>query len=89
MATTSVSNTGTTAASQSTITAAQLKAANKANSQQIMTKLGAGSGVDVASLAQNLVDAERVPKENAINAKIAKSEARYRATQRFRSCWVR
>jgi flagellar hook-associated protein 2 len=41
-----------------------------------MTKLGAGSGVDVASLAQNLVDAERVPKENAINAKIAKSEAR-------------
>ena len=76
MATTSVSNTGTTAASQSSITAAQLKSANKTNAQQIMTKLGAGSGVDVTSLAQNLVDAERVPKENAINAKIAKSEAK-------------
>ena len=47
MATTSVSNTGTTAAGQSSITAAQLKAANKTNAQQIMTKLGAGSGVDV------------------------------------------
>ena len=76
MATTPVSNTGNTAASQSSITAAQLKASNKSNAQQIMTKLGAGSGVDVASLAQNLVDAERVPKENAINAKIAKSEGK-------------
>jgi flagellar hook-associated protein 2 len=57
-------------------TAAQMSATNKANAQALMTKMGAGSGVDVASLAQNLVDAERVPKENAINAKIAKSEAR-------------
>jgi flagellar hook-associated protein 2 len=32
--------------------------------------------VDVASLAQNLVDAERVPQENAINAKITKNESR-------------
>lgn len=60
----------------STKTAAQITAANKSNAQALMTKMGAGSGVDVASLAQNLVDAERVPKENAINAKIAKSESR-------------
>ena len=71
MATTSVSNTGTTQS-----TAAQVAAANKANAQKIMTKLGAGSGVDVASLAQNLVDAEKMPKANAINAKIAKNDAR-------------
>ena len=69
MATSSVSTT-----TQST--AAQVAAANKANAQKIMTKLGAGSGVDVASLAQNLVDAEKMPKANAINAKIAKNDAR-------------
>ena len=38
--------------------------------------MGAGSGVDVASLAQNLVDAEGAPQKNAINAKITKNEAR-------------
>jgi flagellar hook-associated protein 2 len=32
--------------------------------------------VDVSSLAQNLVDAERLPRENAINAKINKNDAR-------------
>jgi flagellar hook-associated protein 2 len=72
MATTSVSNTSTAAMS----TTAQVAAANKANAQQIMTKLGAGSGVDVTSLAQNLVDAEKMPKANAINAKIAKNDSR-------------
>ena len=75
MATTSATNLATTSSS-SFVTPAQLKASNKSNAQAIMTKLGAGSGVDVASLAQNLVDAERVPKENAINSKIAKSEAK-------------
>jgi hypothetical protein len=51
-------------------------AANKAAAQKLVTSLGAGSGVDVSALAQNLVDAERVPKENAINAKITKNESR-------------
>jgi flagellar hook-associated protein 2 len=32
--------------------------------------------VDVASLAQNLVDAEKAPQANAINAKIAKNDAK-------------
>jgi flagellar hook-associated protein 2 len=54
----------------------QLSATNKANAQKLITSLGAGSGVDVASLAQNLVDAEKAPRVNAINTKIAKSEAR-------------
>jgi flagellar hook-associated protein 2 len=65
--TASSSATGTT-------TAAQLAAANKASAQKIITSLSAGSGVDVASLAQNLVEAERAPKVNAINAKISKNE---------------
>jgi flagellar hook-associated protein 2 len=38
--------------------------------------LGAGSGVDVSSLAQNLVDAARIPRENAITATINKNDAR-------------
>ena len=68
MATSSVSsNSGTS-------TAADIQAANKAAAQRLLTSLSAGSGVDVASLAQNLVDAERIPKENAINAKIAKND---------------
>jgi len=78
MATTAVSaSTGTaTTATTSSSTAAQTAAANKAAAQSLIKSLGAGSGVDVATLAQNLVDAERVPQENAINAKITKNEGR-------------
>jgi len=81
MATTSVSSTTSTAsaattASTATSTAASIAAANKAAAQKIITSLSAGSGVDTASLAQNLVNAERVPQENAINAKISKNDAR-------------
>jgi flagellar hook-associated protein 2 len=53
-----------------------LAAANKASAQKIISSLSAGSGVDVASLAQNLVDAEKAPQANAINAKIAKNDAK-------------
>lgn len=44
-------------------------------SSNIVNMLGAGSGIDIKGLAQQLVDAERAPREKAINAKIAKSEA--------------
>lgn len=74
MATSSVSSTTSTVSSSKT--AADVAALNKANAQKIMTSLSAGSGVDTASLAQNLVDAERMPKENAINAKISKNDAK-------------
>lgn len=70
MATSAVSSSSTTAAT----TAADVAAANKANAQKIISSLSAGSGVDVASLAQNLVNAEKMPQENAINAKIAKND---------------
>ncbi len=42
----------------------------------IVSSLGAGSGIDIQALAQNLVDAEKTPRKDAIDAKIAKSEAR-------------
>jgi flagellar hook-associated protein 2 len=58
-------------------TDAQTAAATKrASAQKIITSLSAGSGVDVAALAQGLVDAERAPQENVINTKITKNEAR-------------
>ncbi len=63
-------------ASSASSTAAEIQAANKAAAQRLLSSLNAGSGVDVASLAQNLVDAERIPKENAINAKISKNEGK-------------
>lgn len=73
--TTSGTSTATTAKTATTSTAATA-AASKAAAQKLVTSLNAGSGVDVASLAQNLVDAERVPQENAINTKISKNDAR-------------
>jgi len=65
----------TTSVSSNTLSS-QISATNKANAQKLITALGAGSGVDVAALAQNLVDAEKAPLLNAINSKIAKNEAK-------------
>ena len=38
--------------------------------------LGAGSGVDTKSLAKSLVEAEQVPRQQAIEAKIKTSESK-------------
>jgi flagellar hook-associated protein 2 len=72
----STSASNTSAVPAALVTAASVAANNRANAQKLITALGTGSGVDVASLAQNLTDAERVPKSNAINAKISKNESR-------------
>lgn len=69
-------SSATSAAASATGTAAQIAAANKASAQSLINSLGAGSGVDVSSLAQNLVNAEKVPQENAINAKITTNDNR-------------
>jgi len=45
-------------------------------SVDLIGALGAGSGVDVKSLAQSLVDVEKVPREKAINTKIDDQERR-------------
>ena len=42
----------------------------------IVNTLGAGSGIDVKGLAQSLVDAEKTPKKDRIDEKIAKTEAK-------------
>ncbi len=79
MATTAVSSTSpasTATTNNAASVAAATAAANRSAAQKLLTSLNAGSGVDVAALAQNLVDAETVPQKNAINAKITKNEAR-------------
>ncbi len=47
-----------------------------ATSTNMISALGAGSGVDVKALAQSLVDSQKVPQTSIIEAKIAKSEAK-------------
>jgi flagellar hook-associated protein 2 len=42
----------------------------------LVTALGAGSGVDTKSLAKSLVDVERQPRADAIQAKIDRTEAK-------------
>ncbi len=46
------------------------------SSSSIVNTLGAGSGIDVKGLAQSLVDAEKTPKKERIDSKIAQSEAK-------------
>jgi flagellar hook-associated protein 2 len=47
---------------------------SSSTSPNTISALGAGSGVDVKSLAQSLVEAEKSPRKSAIDAKIKKSE---------------
>lgn len=46
------------------------------SSVNIVNTLGAGSGIDSKALAENLVEAERAPRQRAIDAKIKKEEAK-------------
>lgn len=74
--TTSASTAAATLSANSASSATSAQAASKAAAQKIVTSLGSGSGVDVNSLAQNLVDAERIPRQTAIQNKIDKNTAR-------------
>jgi flagellar hook-associated protein 2 len=47
-----------------------------ASTTNIVNTLGAGSGIDIKSLAESLVEAERAPRKQRIDDKIAKSEAK-------------
>jgi len=49
------------------------------SSTNFVSALGAGSGIDTKSLAQNLASAEITPKKELIDAKIAKTEAKISA----------
>jgi flagellar hook-associated protein 2 len=46
----------------------------KAAASKIVSTLGAGSGVDVTTLASSLVAAEKAPRQAEIDAKVAKAE---------------
>ena len=49
------------------------------NSTNFLATVGAGSGIDTKSLAQNLANAEIAPRQDQINAKITKTEAKISA----------
>ena len=76
MATTTSATGGLSSSASSALssTPEALAKANRENAQKLLSSLGAGSGVDTAALAQNLVDAEQLPQQNAINQKITKNE---------------
>ena len=66
-----------TATTSSTTTAAATPATSssaKAAASKIVSTLGAGSGVDVTTLATSLVEAEKAPRQAEINAKVTKAE---------------
>ena len=46
------------------------------NGSDLLTKLGAGSGTNTKSLAESLIEVERKPRADAINARITKAENR-------------
>lgn len=64
--------TGATGAATSTSSTSSASASAKAG---VISKLGSGSGIDVNSLAQGLVDAEKAPRVEAINKNISKNQA--------------
>ena len=64
----------TSSATSSTNSVVTLPNATKSKAN-ITNKLGAGSGIDTQSLASSLVDAERAPRQAAIDKNIKKNEA--------------
>ena len=46
------------------------------SSTNFVSALGAGSGIDTKSLAENLVEAERAPRKEKIDGRIKKEEAK-------------
>jgi hypothetical protein len=67
--------TTTSATSSSSATASILDSSSKAAKANVVSKLGGGSGIDTQSLASSLVDAERAPRQAAIDKNIKKNEA--------------
>jgi len=66
-----------TATSSTTSTAATTlgtTSSAKAAASKIVSTLGAGSGVDVTTLASSLVEAEKAPRQAELDAKVSKAE---------------
>ena len=71
-ATTSTTSTATTASTVGTPTG---NTAAKTAAAGLISSLGTGSGVDVNSLANNLVAAEKAPRKAELDAKVTKAES--------------
>ena len=71
---TTISSSASTPLQTSSATSATTAAKNSAG-QQIISALGGGSGVDTKTLAQSLVNAEKLPQQNIIQSKIDKCNA--------------
>jgi len=71
---TTISSSASTPLQTSSATSATTAAKNSAG-QQIVSALGGGSGVDTKTLAQSLVNAEKLPQQNIIQSKIDKCNA--------------
>ena len=81
MTTSSVSSTASSSGAASTKTAASTTTASSTTSktalgQQILSAVGAGSGVNVSALAQNLVNATEIPQQNIINSRITSDQSK-------------
>ena len=70
-ATTSSTTAATSATSSGTPTG---NAAAKSAAAKLISSLGSGSGVDVNSLANSLVEAEKAPRQAELNTKVTKAE---------------
>ncbi len=57
-------------------TTSSTSSATTTSKAAIVSTLGAGSGIDITSLANQLVEAERAPRKDRIDGKINKTEAR-------------
>ena len=68
--------TSSTSSSSSTSSTSSTSATAKTAATNIVKSLGTGSGIDINSLAQSLVDAEQGPQRDAINAKISQAQSR-------------
>ena len=66
--------TATTSTSTSATSASATSTAAKKAASNLVSSLGAGSGVDVASLATNLVAAEKAPRQAELDNKVSKAE---------------
>ena len=73
MVTATTSTTSTTASSANNTNLTGNSAA-KASANALISSLGSGSGVDVNSLANSLVAAEKAPREAELNSRVTKAE---------------
>jgi flagellar hook-associated protein 2 len=79
---TSTAGTNTSSSNASNVTAASSSVGQSSTTgntglgQQILTSLGAGSGVNVAQLAQSLVNATELPQQQIINSRITSDQSK-------------